>query len=138
MTTSFHLAIWIDRQSAHLRAFTAAGVQESIIRCSRAHDDGHSHHKSGTAGSGHAGIHHDFLKHVANAIGKAQEILIVGPADAKTALKTFLDLHMPDLAARVVGVEAMAHASGAEIDAFARRFFTHTDQLRQPDKPTRA
>ena len=80
-------------------------------------------------GSGHIAVAPAFLKAVAEALESAQEILIVGPADAKTALKKYIDLQMPLLAGRIRGVEPMERASNEEIHAFATLYFRQRDLM---------
>jgi hypothetical protein len=129
MTAPYHMAVWIDHQVARLFALTHDAFQETLI-----HDNdtghGHVHHHAGTAGPGHVPLSRTFLEKISEAIGTAREILIAGPAEAKTELKAFLDEHKPHQAANVVGVEAMDHASDGQIVAFARHFFRGADRMR--------
>ena len=120
---SYHLIVWIDHRVAHLYGVTRDGISELITIHAPDRDRGHIHHRAGTPGPGHAEVAPAFLKEVAGALGKAKEILIVGPSDAKTALKKYIDLHLPLLAERIRGVEPMGHAGKEEIHAFAVLFF---------------
>ena len=130
-TAPFHLAVWIDHQVARLVPVGHGKAGETILR-NRSASPGNIHHKAGTVGAGHADMADSFLHSVADAMGQAREILIVGPADAKNALRKFLDGQVPGLAARVLGVEAMDHASEGEIRAFAAQFFLRTDRIARP------
>jgi hypothetical protein len=126
---SYHLIVWIDHRVAHLYDVTRDGISELVTIQAPDQDRGHIHHKAGTPGPGHVGVSAAFLGDVANALGKAKEILIVGPSDAKTALKGYIDLHLPLLAGRIRGVEPMGHAGKEEIHAFAILFFRQHDLM---------
>ena len=62
------------------------------------------------------------------ALKDALEILVVGPANAKTELRNFIAETAPDLARRIVGVESLDHPSDGQLIALARRLFTVLDK----------
>jgi hypothetical protein len=70
-----------------------------------------------------------FLREISDLLQDGREILIVGPADAKHALKSHLDSERPALAARVIGVRAMSRAGAGEIHDFAQQLFWHADRM---------
>jgi hypothetical protein len=123
---SRHLVVWLDHRLARLYALAHDAVRETQIHNSDS-DEGHIHHHAGSVGAGHVALGRPFLEKISDAIDGAQEILIVGPSGAKTALKTFLDSHKPSQAGNVVAVEPMDHASDGEIVAFGRHFFARAD-----------
>ena len=90
---------------------------------------GHIHHKAGTPGPGHVPISQSFLKDIGQGVRDAQEILIVGPGDAKESLKNFLKEHWPHMSRRIIGIEPMPKASEAEIHAFAEPIFLRADKI---------
>jgi stalled ribosome rescue protein Dom34 len=126
---SYHQIVWIDHRVAHLYSVT----RDSINHLSTIHapdqDRGHVHHKAGSVGSGHVAVAPSFLREVANALGAAKTILITGPSDAKTALKKYIDLQLPQLADRIAGVEPMGQAGTEELHAFATLFFRQHDLM---------
>lgn len=132
--TPLHLVVWLDHQVARLYALTHDAFQETLVHNSDT-GQGHIHHHAGSVGAGHVALNRAFLEKISDAIGAAQEILLLGPSGAKTALKTFLDSHKPHQAGNVVAVEPMDHASDGEIVAFARRFFTQADRMMPAEKP---
>ena len=128
MNAPFHLVVWLDHQTARLYEVTRGAIREiSLLRCDIG--GGALHHKSGTTGSGHTHLNKQFLERISTAIDDASEILIVGPAQAKSELKTFLQDHNPRQAARIIGVEAMGPASSGKIQEFALPFFSHADSM---------
>jgi hypothetical protein len=126
--TPRHLVVWLDHRLAQLYAMTHDAFQEVLVHNSDT-GEGHIHHHAGSVGAGHVALGRAFLENISDAIGTAQEILILGPSGAKTALKTFLDSHKPHQAGNVIAVEPMDHASGGEIVAFARHFFARADRM---------
>ena len=130
---TYHLIVWIDHRVAHLYAITRDGISELLSVYAPDQGRGHIHHKAGSPGPGHVAVAPAFLREVAGALGEANEILIVGPSDAKTALKKYIDLHLPLLARQIKGVEPMGHAGKGEIRAFAALFF-HQYDLTSPVK----
>lgn len=125
----FHLIVWIDHQIAHVYAYTKDRVREIDIIRAPDTGRGHIHHKAGTPGSGHVPISQSFLKEIGKGLRDAQEILIVGPGDAKESLKSLLKEQWPDMSRRIIGIEPMSKASEAEIHAFARPIFLRIDKI---------
>jgi hypothetical protein len=125
-----HLAVWLDHHIARLLALSRLAVAEQIIHNEDSGAGGHVHHHAGTFGAGHAPIDKGFLEKISQAIGEAEEILILGPVEARSALKAFLDHHAPHQAKRVVGMEAMHPSGTAEIAAFAQDLFHRIDRMR--------
>ena len=69
-----------------------------------------------------------FVHEVALALEKEDaRLLLVGPAQAKDRLKSHLESKHPNLAKKVVGVETMDKATGPQIVAFGRAFYTKLD-----------
>jgi len=128
--TPLHLAVWLDHRTARLLTLSRQGVTEQIIQNEEAGASGHVHHHSGTVGSGHAAMDRIFLEKISHAIGGAEEILILGPVEARNALKSFLERHDQQQARRIAGVEAMDHSGVAEIAVFAQRFFNRIERVR--------
>jgi stalled ribosome rescue protein Dom34 len=129
MAQAYHVIVWIDHRVAYLYGVTRTGIDELFTIYAPDQDRGHIHHKAGSIGSGHVAVAPAFLREVAVALGKAQEILIVGPADAKDALKKYIGLQIPLLAERIRGVEPMGRAGKEEIHTFAVRFFRQHDLM---------
>jgi len=83
----------------------------------------HLHHKANSIGSGHAAPDQEFMAQVMNAISDAGEILITGPAGAKTEFAKYLREQHSKIGDRIVAVEAVDHPSDREIVAHAKRHF---------------
>jgi stalled ribosome rescue protein Dom34 len=131
MSQHFHAVIWIDQHEARVFHFGATDVERLVL-----HPDNptrHIHHKAGSIGSGHASADHEFLHAVAQSIAGAGEVLITGPANAKTELVKHIANHDPKLKKIVAGVETVDHPSDAQLVAHARKYFGAKDRM-QPLK----
>jgi stalled ribosome rescue protein Dom34 len=121
MPTHFHAIVWIDHSRAKVFHVGLSGENEIILHPHL--PTRHLHHKANSIGSGHVGLDKEFFAQVMNAVSDAGEILVIGPASAKTELARYLRDKHPQIADRVVAVEAVDHPSDAEIVAYAKRHF---------------
>ena len=126
MPTLFHAIVWIDHSQAKVFHIGLSGQDEIDLHPHLA--TRHIHHKANSIGSGHA---KEFFAQVMNAVSDAGEILIIGPAGAKTELAKYLREQHPKIGERIVAVEAVDHPSDREIVAYARKHFKIETLLRQ-------
>lgn len=127
--SSFHQVAWIDHAVAHVYDVTREDAMERAVIHATDTGHGHVHHKAGIPGSGHDAVDHALLAQTAAALQDAHAILIVGPNEARHALKTYLDDHQPALAKHVIGVEPMEPSGSGEIHAFAHPIFLRADRM---------
>jgi hypothetical protein len=125
-----HAVVWIDHHEARVIYFNADDADEKTVH--PAHPSHHLHHKAGSASGTHDKGEPSFYRDVAEALGEANEFLVVGPSTAKTEFVTWLHGHSPALAGRLFGVEPLQHMSDGQIVAEARRFFKGADRIRPP------
>jgi hypothetical protein len=130
MSNTFHQMVWIDHQLAKLYAVSRHDLTELATIHAADQGRGHIHHKAGTMGSGHDPVFAGFLREVTASLENAREILIVGPSDAKYALKNYIALNAPLLDERVIGVEPLGKCGPGELQTFASQFFRHADRMR--------
>jgi stalled ribosome rescue protein Dom34 len=65
-----------------------------------------------------------FFRLVAERLGDAHEILLIGPGLAKTHFREHLDTHhLKDIGKKVVGLETVDHPTDGQIVALAKKFF---------------
>src|SRR6202035_4678796 len=121
MPTHFHAIVWIDHSQAKVFHIGLTGQGEIDLHPHLA--TRHIHHKANSIGSGHAGFDKEFFAQVMNAVSDAGEILIIGPADAKTELAKYLREQHTNVGERIVAAEAADHPSDPEIVAYAKRHF---------------
>ena len=123
----YHAVIWIDHREARVFHFSRSDVER--LRIQPDHPTRHIHHKASSIGSGHASADHEFLHEVAASVADAHEVLITGPANAKTELVKHIHDHDPRLTKNIAGVETVDHPSDAELVAYARKYFQKKDPM---------
>lgn len=123
----YHAVVWIDHAEAHVIHVSADDVESSIVRPSKPHL--HLHSRRGTVGIGRAPEDQNFYHEVVEALNGAQEILIVGPANAKLNLIKHIHNHDQQLIDQVIGVETVDHPSDAQLVAYARKYFAAADRM---------
>jgi len=120
-THHFHAIVWIDHSQAKIFHIGLSGEDEVVLHPHL--PTRHLHHKANSIGSGHAGLDREFFGQVMSAVSDAGEILIIGPAGAKTELAKYLRDKHPKVGDRIVAVEAADHPGDPEIVAYAKRYF---------------
>ena len=121
MPTHFHAVVWIDHAQAKIFHVGLTGADEVTLHPQL--PTRHLHHKANSLGSGHTGPDKDFLAQVTEALSDAGEILIIGPAGAKTEFAKYLREQHSKIGDRIVAVEAADHPSDREIVAYAKQHF---------------
>lgn len=102
-------------------------VEASIVRPKNPH--AHLHAKGGVVGSGKAVEDKQYYHAIAQSLKGAEEILVVGPAQAKLQLIKHLHSHDPQVGNKVVGVESIDHPTDAQLVAYARKYFITKDPM---------
>ena len=122
-----HAVVWIDHHEAHLQSFTR---DESDSMLLKAHGKVRQlHHRRGSITGDKAGEDSEYFSRVGKALTDAQELLIVGPAQAKHEFAKYLEHHLPQLAKKVVGVETVDHPTDGQLLNHARRYFRAADRM---------
>ena len=123
----YHALVWIDHKEAHVMHISPDDVEKSIIHPHQPHHKLHS--RVGTLGSGRTPESQDYYHQVAEALGGASEILVVGPAHTKLQLIKHIASHHPAMVDKVVGVETVDHPSDGQLVAYARKYFVAKDRM---------
>jgi stalled ribosome rescue protein Dom34 len=121
MPSHFHAIVWIDYLQARVFHLGLSGTDEIVLHPHM--PTRHIHHKANSIGSGHVHEDRELMNAVADAVSDAGEILIIGPAAAKTELAKYLREHKPRIGERIVGVEAADHPTDHQIVALAKKHF---------------
>jgi stalled ribosome rescue protein Dom34 len=127
MAAHFHALVWIDHREAKVFHFNAETSNNVAVHNSHAHQ--HLHHKANAGDSGHIPIDKEYLHRVAAELASAGAVLIVGPGSAKTELRTYVQQHDPQLAAKISAVESSDHPTDGQLLAHARKFFVADDRM---------
>jgi stalled ribosome rescue protein Dom34 len=123
----FHAVVWVDHSEAHVMHISPDDVEKSIVHPAKPHT--RLHLKSGTVSGARAPEDQHYYHAVAQALAGAQEVLIIGPGQAKLALLKHLQAHDKAVADKVLGIETVDHPTDAQVVAYARRYFLAKDQL---------
>jgi stalled ribosome rescue protein Dom34 len=123
----YHAVVWLDHSEAHVIHITPDDVEKSVVHPTNPHKKLHS--KSGTVGSGKAAEDHAYFHAIVEALQGAQQILVVGPAQAKLQLVKYIHVHDHAMAVKVVGVESIDHPTDGQLVAYARKYFAAKDKM---------
>lgn len=124
----YHAVVWLDHSEAHVMHVSPDDVEKSVVHPTKPHL--HLHAKSGTIGSGRQAEDQGYYHAIVEGLKGAQEILVVGPAQAKLQLIKHIHAHDPAMVDKIVGVETVDHPSDAQLVAHARRYFAAKDLMR--------
>jgi stalled ribosome rescue protein Dom34 len=125
--TFIHAIVDIDHHTAQVLQFDAEHVAASTVRA-----QAHYTRQHGST----VRTEHEFYGHVADALAGIEEVLVVGPGNARTAFKSYCDKHRPETARRIVGVEPIDHPTQPQLIALARRYFVAHDRMAGKPVPT--
>lgn len=119
--------VWLDHTKAHVIHFDKDGAESETLKTHSTHPhprqnhaDTHANEDDNTA----------FYNDIAKVLKDAQQILVVGPAQEKTAFVKYLTAKVPEIAANVKAVETVDHPSDGELLTYARRHFTSAGGLK--------
>jgi hypothetical protein len=124
----YHAVVWIDHVQAHVIHFSPDEVEQFVVR---PHHPLHKVHSSaGTLDDGRAPVDKDYFHRVAQALLGAEEILVVGPAQAKLHLLKHIHVYEAALVPKLIGLETVDHPTDAQLVAYARKYFRAKDRMR--------
>lgn len=128
----YHAVVWLDHAEARVMHIAPDDVEKSVVHPKQPHR--HLHHRRGlthddAVGSGRAPEDQAYYHEVIEALAGAQEILVVGPGQAKLALIKHASAHDPLVAQKIVGVETVDHPSDGQLVAYAHRYFVAKDRM---------
>lgn len=122
-----HAVVWLDHRQAKVFTFDRDHSEEMTIKTLKGFDQAHKH--AGTVEGSRTTTDVKFLHNIVEALGDAQEWLIIGPGQAKDELVKHIKAHDHMLANRIVGVEPSDHPTDGQIVAHARTFFHGADRM---------
>jgi len=121
-----HAVVWLDHRKATLIGFS---VDEAAVLDLDSNVEGRIHTKSGIIGAGRAADDLVFFDDIAAVLAQNRAVLITGPGTAKRAFERHVREKHPELAKRIVGVEALDHPTEGALLHFARQYFKGVDQM---------
>ncbi len=123
----YHAVVWLDHKEAHVMHITPEDVEKSVVHPTKPHKKLHS--KSGTVGAGKAAEDHAYYHAIVEALQGAQEVLVLGPAQAKLQLIKHIHSHDHAMTDKIVGVETTDHPTDGQLVAYARKYFVAKDKM---------
>ena len=113
-----HAVVWLDHTKAQVIHFDLHASESESLKTHSHHPHPHQNHGDG-ADSDNTRFYND----IAAALSDSLEILVVGPAEEKTAFVTHLGGHHPAIAGKIKAVETVDHPSEGQLLAHARKHF---------------
>jgi stalled ribosome rescue protein Dom34 len=125
--STFHAVVWMDHQSAQVLQFDEEHVQAQRVKA-------HTHH---TRQHGTDARHErEFYDQITNALVGVQEVLLVGPGQARDDFRKHVVQHHAELAKHVVDSVPADHPSEHQLVALARKYFAKYDLMSGTPTPT--
>jgi len=87
------------------------------------------HRPGGWEAGGNAPQDAEFFRRIAGSLEHTAGIVLIGPGNAKSAFKTFIDEHHPDLESHILAVETADHDDEALL-SLGRDYF----QMQKPPR----
>lgn len=122
----YHAVVWLDHAEARVFQFGRDEVERFVVHGHKHH----LHHKSGAIGSGKDAADTAFFAAIGHALEGSSEILVLGPGAAKLEFIRHAHKALPQLEAKILGVETVDHPSDGQIVAYARKYFIAKDRMR--------
>jgi stalled ribosome rescue protein Dom34 len=112
--------VWIDHTNAQVIHFDRDASESESLKTHSTHPHPHQRH-----GDTHANEDDNsrFYDDIAAALKDSSQVLIVGPAEEKTAFMTYLTAKVPAVAEKIKAVETVDHPSNGALLAHARKYF---------------
>jgi hypothetical protein len=119
-----HAIVWVDQKEARILAASSGAEQPSVTSVAAPGPHAHRHPKDQEVRvRNHPDDQQRFFHAVCQALEGAEQILIVGPAQAKLHLLRYMHAHAQAIESRVVGVETLDHPTDAQLAAYERTYF---------------
>jgi len=127
MSHHYHAVVWIDHHEARIIEIGEGDVDEVHVKPH--HPIKHLHTKAGSRSSWRAPEDASYYKSIAERLAPVKEILVVGPANAKTAFVKYLHKKDPSTAEKIVGVESVDHPTDGQLVHYAKAYFKQIDRM---------
>ena len=118
--TFFHAVMWLDHETAQVLQLHADEVQEQHLK---------AHHHSTRQHGSEVRTQHEFFGNACDSLGGVGEVLVLGPHQALTDFRHYVDKHRSALAPHIVGWEPAQRMTKGQLIAHARRYFDKYDRL---------
>ena len=117
--STFHAVVWMDHNEAHVLMFDREHAEAQRIKSRSHHTPKHGHVKGDK----------DFFAAVAKSLEGVHEVLLTGPASAKTEFHEYCKQHEAAVNKAIVDVVNSDHPTDAQLVAMARQYFAKHDAM---------
>src|SRR5690242_18176372 len=107
-----HAAVWLDHRSARIFLLGRDTAREVDFTTELPHRQ--VHNSAGSIDGKRAVNDQSYFLAILEALRAADEWIILGPGSARSEFTNYVRSHAPDLAKRIVGVEASDHPTGPQ------------------------
>ncbi len=115
------ITAWIDHNEARLVHIRTEGVTETTVSADPLPH--HKHPKGPEGAKDHPEDTKRFFADVTRALAGTDQVLLVGPSNAKLEFASYIHDRAPVLAKRIVGIATLDHPTRGQLVAHARRYF---------------
>ena len=123
--------VWLDSKNAHVFAMKTSGVEKSVV--SKSDKDHHTRHKHDMRSDSNS---EHYYRDLAAKLKGADQLLLMGPGQAKKHFKDHLTTHQANtLAKKIIGIEnleSFEHKTEKQMMATAHKFFKTYDLFHNP------
>jgi stalled ribosome rescue protein Dom34 len=112
--------VWLDHTKAQVIHFDKNASESESMKTHSTHPHPHQKHGDNQVNGDDNTL---FYKDIAAALTDSEQILVVGPAEEKTAFVSYLTSKMPAIADKIKSVETVDHPSEGQLLAYAREHF---------------
>ena len=123
----YHAVVWLDHSEAHVMHVSPDDVEKFVVHPAKHQHKLHS--RRGTLSAGRQAEDPEYYHAIALALAGAEEVLVLGPGQAKLQFIKHLHSHDHAMAAKVLGVETVDHPSDGQVVAYARKYFVARDRM---------
>jgi stalled ribosome rescue protein Dom34 len=126
---TMHVAVWLDHKEARIFHIHPNASDETTV-LAPLHNIHHKHPRGAGESRQHPNDAKQFYHDVSRALADAEEILVLGPGEAKFELFKYVHTHEHDLEPKIIGMETVDHPTDAQLVAYAKKHFIKSDRLR--------
>ena len=112
--------VWLDHTKAQVIHFDKNASESESMKTHSTHPHPHQKHGDSQVNGDDYTL---FYKDIAAALTDSEQILVVGPAEEKTAFVSYMTSKMPAIADKINSVETVDHPSEGQLLAYAREHF---------------
>jgi stalled ribosome rescue protein Dom34 len=121
----YHAVVWLDHVEARVFQFNREEAEKFVVHGHKYH----VHHKAGSVGAGKEKAATAYFNDIGATLASSSEILVLGPGSAKLEFIRHAHKVLPQLEAKIVGVETVDHPTDGQVVAYARKYFLAKDRM---------